>query len=571
MNRFYLSNIKIKKFRKINNMSIDFKPGVNMIIGHNGTGKSNILSLLTSGSGIAHDNFMPKYENFFKIDRSESFSSYDVCNRYTAIGPDESFFEEKLSFKKDSSAEEKQRVAHIVPRLKKASHDKTIKETSKKRQILFHNDKLGESAKAPLPTRFISISRLMPRGEGTITTKKKKLGENSDLYRQWYNDILTNSIDNSIDDAYEVTRNYGSKKTEMRITDTPATGVSVGQDSLSTIISNLIDFKVASEEENYQGGILAIDEFDISLHAEAQIKLIDKLIQLSKKFNIQIFVTTHSLSAIKYFFKQVEKSKQQHSLVYIKDRLFPHKSETMSYYDIEQSMYLSLNTLPPKINLYAEDEASVELLRLIIQSFKKEFSFNNIDFRPMKVSKTVLKYLNSTLKDPHFQSSMIIYDGDARFSPGNEDESNAAKPEYILGEKELVTTTKQLMFNESILPSGFAPEAYIYHWLHRFCKTEDAISASFWRQLTQQSILLGTEYYLSKFNFSHEEANLQSLKSKSKCLFDFAKEARLFEFIKNLSEPDEELKKEQEQLAKFENDFRKSYYQISKKNSIMPS
>ena len=48
----YISNITIKGFRNFDNTTVDFHDGINVIIGHNNAGKTNLLkalSLVTEG------------------------------------------------------------------------------------------------------------------------------------------------------------------------------------------------------------------------------------------------------------------------------------------------------------------------------------------------------------------------------------------------------------------------------------------------------------------------------------------------------------------------------------------
>lgn len=43
----YISSVKIKNFRNFDNIDIDFHEGVNVLIGHNNSGKSNLLRALS--------------------------------------------------------------------------------------------------------------------------------------------------------------------------------------------------------------------------------------------------------------------------------------------------------------------------------------------------------------------------------------------------------------------------------------------------------------------------------------------------------------------------------------------
>ena len=76
---------------------------------------------------------------------------------------------------------------------------------------------------------------------------------------------------------------------------------SAGQDNIGKIIAAIISFKRLKDKyKNYKGGILVIDEIDATLHPVAQEKLFDFLLRQGKNLNLQIIVTTHSLSLLKY-------------------------------------------------------------------------------------------------------------------------------------------------------------------------------------------------------------------------------------------------------------------------------
>lgn len=540
MSHIYLQNVTLTTFRKISDMTMTFTPGVNLILGHNGTGKSNILSLLTSATGVGRSTLTPKYDDYFKIDEIEHFSDYEVRNVYKDIDSDFQLTE-RLSFKDDKS--EDGRIAHIVPRLgKTVGVDATLTDAVSRFNNFFKLNSSG-SARIPLPTKFISVSRIMPRGEGELSVDPTRIGLAATEYRDWYNSVLVGSIDSTETEAYTVQKSSDLKKTEMKLIDTPASGVSVGQDSLSTIISALTELAAEAKKENYRGSILAIDEFDLSLHADAQNRLLDLLIALSKSLKIQVFISTHSLSAVKYFSSKKNRNPEVYSITYIMDRLQPQAIQDIDFFEIASSMYLNMNIVPPKIQLYTEDESGLRLFRLFLDAYASElpdFQDTNYKMTPMKVSKSVLKYLNgnsnSDASDEHFQRSLIIYDGDARFSAGSENEKRAASGEYILGEKSFDSIPKNTKVGQNavILPSSFAPEAFLYFWLHKMVKNTNGLTLAFWRHVNAQHVNIERATYSAKFSFNAEEAEIHNLKDHFiDELFSFAEKTRLIEFLKN--------------------------------------
>ena len=47
----YLKQVTIENFRGIENMTLDFHPGINLLIGNNGVGKTTVLEAIVAGLG----------------------------------------------------------------------------------------------------------------------------------------------------------------------------------------------------------------------------------------------------------------------------------------------------------------------------------------------------------------------------------------------------------------------------------------------------------------------------------------------------------------------------------------
>lgn len=86
---------------------------------------------------------------------------------------------------------------------------------------------------------------------------------------------------------------------------------SAGQDNISKILLAILSFRRLKElhSKDYLGGILAIDELDATLHASTLIKLFRLLCKSASDYNIQIFLTTHSLTLIKEIFEKRKDNK----------------------------------------------------------------------------------------------------------------------------------------------------------------------------------------------------------------------------------------------------------------------
>lgn len=82
----YISSVKIKNFRNFDNIDIDFHEGVNVLIGHNNSGKSNLLralSLVFDGSvrkqlSVEDLNNSLTKESLKRGSKNSNFSTYNT-------------------------------------------------------------------------------------------------------------------------------------------------------------------------------------------------------------------------------------------------------------------------------------------------------------------------------------------------------------------------------------------------------------------------------------------------------------------------------------------------------------
>src|SRR5690606_21021833 len=113
------------------------------------------------------------------------------------------------------------------------------------------------------------------------------------------------------------------KKSKIPNTEHSTLAISLGQDSLSSIITALASFKKIQreQEEDYIGGVLVIDEVEAGLHPRAQIKLLNLLKTEANNLNLQVIVTSHSLTIVKYIFdlENPKSNKIMDSVIYLMD------------------------------------------------------------------------------------------------------------------------------------------------------------------------------------------------------------------------------------------------------------
>lgn len=562
----------IEKFRKIKDISFDIGEKITLISGYNGIGKSNILSLIASGSGkkinkqLIDSNFHPEFDDYFYIDESELVEGYRAFLYYGYENEAErEGFVKRLSLKNDTQSD---RPIRIIPRLHNRNRpDVTI--TSLEKEI---KDKyeVSKDSRVPIPTKFLSLSRLYPIGETTIESNKlfphnsfnkKKANEK---YAEWYNSIIPNSININDSDVYEFQKTATKKSsTYMDLNSTTIKTQSIGQDNIGNIISALTDFYLLSLEDDYTGGILCIDEIDVSLHPNIQINTIQLLKRISEELKLQIILSTHSLVLIQELIKlQKKENKKDYSLIYLKNYSSPMVSQYTNYEALKADLYKDYTGIYPQIKIYFEDEITTEVFNLLLDSYNfilNEVKFNKQGFfenlkstNPLtekekeKLTEDIinlensngisskLNYIDINLgcdnllqlnnKDKYFNSVLIVLDGDARVKP----DKRPCISEHLdddIGLRHL--NTRDVKYNIIFLPNYFAPESYLYKIIYDFTKNQDKY-VKFWRSLDNADTFEYTrdnvhdKLIYKNMNFSNKD-----IKKNSEYIIKFVKSSRI--------------------------------------------
>lgn len=552
----------IKKFRKMIDIDpIDVGKKITVISGVNGVGKSNLLSLIASGSGSTKakstgGNFQPYFTEFFKLDNSEPVEDYRLFIQYKNID-DTDIFTKRISFKNDTQGD---RGIRVIPRTTNFEINSTVTQ-----EINRVNKKygIGGSARVPIPTIFLSLSRLYPIGESELFTKnitsRNSFFQNEAnlMYKKWYNIVLPGSINNETDKVELLTKNATKSKTfYIPLESTTAQTQSVGQDNLGHIISSLVDFYTLSLQPEYSGGILCIDEIDASLHPSAQQRLFDLLNILADELNLQIFFSTHSLTLLKQIIYHHNKDNENYNLIYFKDQRYPFPTSYINYRSLKADLFDEMKVPSPKVKLYCEDKDTKEILELLL------VAANNLNikyYNDLPQFETVPVFLGceQLIKLPDYDSNFttvsILLDGDARIKEQIKIEDYIANKEIIKG-KSTINHRDTIVF----LPNFLPPESYLYSILYEYVnKTDEHLD--FWRTLFKNPETANYTSDRIKQNIIdvHPLTN-DTLKSKEirNQLFDFCKDTDI------LTDYYRDNRKE---LEKFVDDFHKSLKIIQKK------
>lgn len=519
-------HLHIESFRNFKDVSFDLGNKLTVISGQNGVGKSNIISLIASGSGISKKSalgskFQPEFYDFFNIDEDEDYINYKLFLKYTDEDNNDALTK-RLSFKDDSDTG---RGIRIIPRTSNVGLENcTIKQAE---ELAKDKYGIGGAARVQLPTIYLSLSRLYPLGESkqgiTIKNVSKKNAlyhkKADEKYKEWYNYVIPNSVKSEASLSLVDKKACSRPSLHMDIVNTPTLSQSIGQDNIGNIISALVDIYLLSLEDGYKGAVICVDEIDVSLHPDTQIRLLNLFDELSTKLSIHFVVSTHSLTVLKETLIKEQKNKDDYSVVYIKNPSAPYISDNKTYELLKSDMFGSLSFKKPKVRVYFEDIVGKTLFELLLQAFteisrKVEYKIEEpvlrnqssvLDFGNINSHIASLKNMDCFIEkvnlistslgceelikiakaDSYFKRIIIILDGDARY---NNEEHKPKIYEYLnkkYSQKEFGYNDRSHTKNICFLPDYFAPESFIYSIIYKLTKNQLKYM-DFWRSLDEK-------------------------------------------------------------------------------------
>ena len=295
-----IEKLEIRHYKKLQDLTISFTPGVNIISGANGTCKSSLLHLVsnsfqkvTRGTlgdaekelveflSIPDFKLNPKVETLARGDRNYNDPAYGTRGVLYEAKYDRG---KSLEFRRHNTGQGER--YSLKPHYAAGS---------------------GQSLPA-VPVFYLGLSRLVPAGEYTSDDEKQHRKINLDktsLERisQKYRSLT------GIQPIETGVASMGGLKSRITFT-TNSDGIdsntiSAGQDNLLIILYVMETLRRFHEESiGSPGSILLIDEFDASLHPPLQSKLLDEFKKLGESANVQTIVTTHSMGAIEHAMKQ---------------------------------------------------------------------------------------------------------------------------------------------------------------------------------------------------------------------------------------------------------------------------
>lgn len=330
----YLANIKLWNFRKYGNinstaidlskpdLNLDFNAGINVLIGENDSGKTAIIDAIRIVLKTQdYEWYRVKSEDFFKNSKR-----FRIELRFEKLTNNEAKnFIEWLSFKKIEGKDEKEFFLRLIYDVERTdsrifasdvcagSDDKGYPLTAEARDFLrvTYLKPLRDAENELASGRFSRLSSILfssavfKNGEQT-TELETKIKDFNNFVESFFSDtekeghkikeILDEYLAKFIDNNAEASFKFSTTdvksilaKLDLAIKDV----VNPGLGSLNRLYmaAELLNLK----RDNWDGVRLGlIEELEAHLHPQAQLKVIELLIDSCSKNNIQFILTTHS-------------------------------------------------------------------------------------------------------------------------------------------------------------------------------------------------------------------------------------------------------------------------------------
>jgi predicted ATPase len=393
----------IEDFRQFRNCEIVIGNKLTAVAGNNGTGKSTILGLLANSSQLSgKKTYIGKT---FRGEFSELFSGspeHDPTGSKIRLDYEERGRKKSVVFR--TAWQNKGTRFRVIPKRK------------------LEDGKITE-AKLESPVIYLGLSRLYPFGEADAKTLKRHTQHwDSNDDRNWfinkYREIL--SIDTTEIRSVSNFDIAQSKKrgTGIETADYGPSANSAGQDNLGQILMAVLSFKRLSREldEDWDGGLLLIDEVDATLHPAAQRKLIDLLLKEAGNCKFQVAFTTHSTVVLDYLADKIgpisKDDPNDIEIAYLTDAnrtLEVHRNP--SWHTMTNDLFVRTpGVSPSKVGVFSEDAEARWLIRELIEILHPAlWSRVHLIEAPFGCDMLLQLYRHDY---PYLKDRIVVFDGD---------------------------------------------------------------------------------------------------------------------------------------------------------------
>lgn len=283
-----LDLIKIDNFRKFQDEELNLGSIVTILSGQNGTMKSTLI-------GLAIHPFQSEdldiNDNTLSTNMSEVFNWSNL--------KDSIKYNYNLAFT-DIDNNKIMEPVEVVPE---------PLDEPKRHRVTVSGHAKGDG-QLVLPVSYLNLRRLYPQVDlaenvGWLSNQNLTKTEQKEISDFFYNVLQRDDFsDFKTFDSHFGHFHKQSIGPSGNKSDYDHSSISAGEDNLSIIVNQIVSLEriynqnIKDGNKNKLTGILAIDEFDATLHPSSQIKLFEYLFNWARKFSVQLILNTHSLSLI---------------------------------------------------------------------------------------------------------------------------------------------------------------------------------------------------------------------------------------------------------------------------------
>ena len=402
------NGIYIKNFRSLKNCYIKLGSNLTVLSGKNGTMKSALLGLIAYPFNSPNDAkdlvgtpLKTTISNVFKMSKIFDNQKYEYYLDLVDIDGNPIHEYVSMYYVKNILTKEPERLRVVVGR-KRGKGDGNFN----------------------LNTAYINFKRLFPiiDTDSVEKTENNMLQEDKDFIKNAYLKIFQKT---DYDNATLVSDDMNKETFAPSNSNYNFEAISSGEDNLGHILLKMLAFKNYCQGRDSLQGVFCIDEVEASLHPIAQDNLIDFLLDFSKKYNIQIVVTTHSLSLINHVIEKqnlMNNGKDKICLNMISTRFTDNGAYNIITNPDYNQAYTELtlkgksSSAREKIFVILEDDVEKQLFNLVIRKREAKKYMKRISNLTNFSKGNSFTFLSKLAKNAEelLKNAIIIFDADVK-------------------------------------------------------------------------------------------------------------------------------------------------------------
>lgn len=357
INKIY--GIKINHFRGIENETLELGDNITLISGRNGSMKSTLMGLVShpfssNENDIFNKRMETKLSEVFKLSKEKDKEQYSY-NLNMSVGNNENLKENvKISYRQNENRH----------RIVVSGHD-------------------SGDGNFFLPSMYLNLKRLYPLVELNNLTNNiiNYSQEEKNFISTFFEKVLLKTEFKQFDSFNGKIGKLEKNPLGPLKANYDVNSISSGEDNMGTIANVLISFMRIynkNSDKKKLTGLLSIDEFEASLHPISQFNLFNFLLRWSKKYNVQIILSTHSLFLLEEALKMQDKiDNNTIKLNFITNR-FESKTNVLKNpsYNIAREELILRCTEPDKkikVKILCEDDVAEKFIKRIIGAKMSKF------------------------------------------------------------------------------------------------------------------------------------------------------------------------------------------------------